>query len=132
MGFSSMVVCSYYWPHLLFDVTALLLIFLGTFLMGCMFYLKLIVMRLRYITLSFLLLAFLIAFPESLDAQCPMCKISAESNLKAGGTAGQGLNKGIMYLFFTPYLVIGGLAFLWWKNRKVVPEDEGEIQFEER
>lgn len=56
--------------------------------------------------------------PTSSDAQCPMCRISAESNLKAGGTAGKGLNKGILYLFFTPYLVIGGLAFVWWKNRK--------------
>lgn len=56
--------------------------------------------------------------PTVSDAQCPMCRISAESNLKAGGTAGKGLNKGILYLFFTPYLVIGGLAFVWWKNRK--------------
>lgn len=56
--------------------------------------------------------------PTASYAQCPMCRISAESNLKAGGTAGKGLNKGILYLFFTPYLVIGGLAFVWWKNRK--------------
>ena len=28
-------------------------------------------------------------------AQCPMCKMSAESNLKNGGTVGKGLNAGI-------------------------------------
>ena len=31
-------------------------------------------------------------------AQCPMCRMSAESNLKDGGTAGKGLNKGILYI----------------------------------
>lgn len=52
------------------------------------------------------------------QAQCPMCRISAESNLKAGGTAGKGLNKGILYLFFTPYIIIGSLGYLWWKNNR--------------
>jgi len=65
-----------------------------------------------------LILSIQMMTPTTADAQCPMCRISAESNLKAGGTAGKGLNKGILYLFFTPYLVIGGLAFVWWKNRK--------------
>jgi hypothetical protein len=62
--------------------------------------------------------------PSQTDAQCPMCRISAESNLKSGGTAGKGLNKGILYLFFTPYVVIGTLGYLWWKNRKSDREDE--------
>ena len=52
------------------------------------------------------------------DAQCPMCKLSAETNLSNGGTAGQGLNKGILYLFFAPYILIGGIAYFWWRNRQ--------------
>ena len=52
------------------------------------------------------------------SAQCPMCKISAAQNLKDGGTAGAGLNKGILYMLFTPYLVIGGIGFFWYKNRR--------------
>jgi hypothetical protein len=51
-------------------------------------------------------------------AQCPMCKIAAESNLENGGTAGQGLNKGILYMLLMPYLLIGVLGFIWYKNRK--------------
>jgi len=65
-----------------------------------------------------------IGFGESLHAQCPMCKISMESNLNSGGTAGQGLNKGILYLFATPYLIIGGIAFFWYRNRKEDAENE--------
>lgn len=52
-----------------------------------------------------------------LSAQCPMCKMAAESNLKNGGSGGLGLNGGIMYLFLLPYLTVGTIAFFWWKNR---------------
>ena len=51
-------------------------------------------------------------------AQCPMCRISAESNLANGGTAGNGLNKGILFLLSLPYLLIGTLGYVWWKNKK--------------
>lgn len=62
-------------------------------------------------------LAFVCALPE-LSAQCPMCKIAAESNLKNGGSQGKGLNLGILYMLATPYLLIGGIGLFWWKNRK--------------
>jgi hypothetical protein len=65
--------------------------------------------------------------PAEADAQCPMCRISAESNLKNGGTAGKGLNKGILYLFFTPYLVVGTLGFLWWRNNKLRQKEERSL-----
>ncbi len=57
-------------------------------------------------------------------AQCPMCRMSAESNMQNGGTAGAGLNAGILYMLVAPYLIVGGLAFWWWKNRK--NENEAE------
>ena len=50
------------------------------------------------------------------EAQCPMCRMSAESNLKSGGTAGRGLNRGILYMLAMPYLLVGTLGFVWWKN----------------
>lgn len=71
------------------------------------------------IGLVFLLtFAFNFIIIDDANAQCPMCKMSAESNLKEGGTAGKGLNKGILYLFAAPYLMIGGLAFMYFRNRK--------------
>jgi hypothetical protein len=51
-------------------------------------------------------------------AQCPMCRMSLESNLKNGGTAGSGINAGILFLLATPYLLVGGIAFVWFRNRK--------------
>lgn len=57
-------------------------------------------------------------------AQCPMCRATAESNLSNGGTEGKGLNDGILYMLGMPYILIGTIAFLWWKNRKT----EGELE----
>lgn len=80
---------------------------------------------------SILLLTFItifilwLAIPE-LQAQCPMCRMSAESNLKDGGTAGKGLNTGILFLLSTPYLIIGFLGFLYWKNKKKTSEEASE------
>ena len=67
-----------------------------------------------------LLLAFALILIANIDAvaQCPMCRMSLESNLKNGGTAGQGMNAGILLLLATPYLLVGGIAFVWYRNKK--------------
>lgn len=57
-----------------------------------------------------------------IQAQCPMCKMTAESNLKNGGTAGQGLNNGILYMLLTPYLLIGVVGYVWYSNRRTEEE----------
>ena len=69
--------------------------------------------------LPFLLILLLLVLgsPELL-AQCPMCRATAESNLANGGTEGQGLNQGILYLLGMPYVLVGAIAFIWWRNRK--------------
>lgn len=48
-------------------------------------------------------------------AQCPMCKMAAESDLKNGGTAGRGLNAGILYMLCTPYLLLAAFVIYWKK-----------------
>lgn len=60
------------------------------------------------------------------DAQCPMCRMSAESNLKDGGTVAAGLNKGIIFLLTVPYILISTVGYFWWKSRKRVQEYEQE------
>ena len=77
-------------------------------------------------TLAFLTLSLSFASIKT-NAQCPMCKMSTEQNLKDGGTAGKGLNKGILYMFAAPYLIVGTLGFIWWYNRR----KEDEIEFED-
>jgi len=77
----------------------------------------------KLIVIFFFLVTALLVNPLQSDAQCPMCKISMESNLNNGGTAGKGLNKGILYLFSLPYLIIGGIGFYWYKNQRMIGED---------
>jgi hypothetical protein len=60
-------------------------------------------------------------------AQCPMCKMSAESNLKNGGTTGRGLNTGILYMLALPYTLLGTFGYIWWKNNRRKEEDEVEV-----
>jgi len=67
------------------------------------------------LTVGLLLLAVL---SVDLLAQCPMCRMAAETNLQNGGTEGRGLNKGILYMLSLPYILIGTLGFIWWRNRK--------------
>lgn len=68
--------------------------------------------------LKILLFAFFLVMSVPASTQCPMCKIGAESNLKAGGTAANGLNSGILYMLAMPYLLVMTMGFLWYKNRK--------------
>jgi hypothetical protein len=60
------------------------------------------------------------------NAQCPMCRLTLESNLQNGGAMGKGINAGIFLLLATPYLLVGGIAFVWWRNRKKPEEQELE------
>ncbi len=78
---------------------------------------------------SFLLLLSLGAmlYAQDTQAQCPMCKMSAESNLKNGGTAGKGLNVGILYMLALPYTLVGTIGFIWWHNNRRNEEDEVEV-----
>ncbi len=79
----------------------------------------------RYLfTLLSLTFALSLASPPTADAQCPMCRMSAESNLNNGGEEGRGLNAGILYMLATPYLLVGGIAYLWWRNRRREEETE--------
>ena len=57
---------------------------------------------------SKLLFSFLIViiFQTKLNAQCAMCKAVVEANLKEGGSAGAGLNEGILYLMAAPYIAV--------------------------
>ncbi len=57
-----------------------------------------------------------------MQAQCPMCRLSAETNLKNGGTEGKGLNTGILYMLAMPYLLVGTIGYIWWRNRKQIEE----------
>lgn len=71
----------------------------------------------RFIFIILIILIMLFSW-DTLFGQCPMCKMTAESNLKDGGTAGKGLNAGILYMLLAPYILVGSLAFFWIRKRR--------------
>lgn len=61
--------------------------------------------------------------------QCAMCRTQIKNNVSHGETeVATGLNFGIMYLFFTPYLAVGVVAFLWFRYSKTDAEKVGFIR----
>ena len=82
--------------------------------------------KLRILTVLLVLATTTVGVPGA-SAQCPMCKISAESNLKNGGTTGKGLNAGILYMLALPYSLVGTIGYIWWRNNRRKPEDEVEV-----
>ena len=72
-----------------------------------------------------IILLFTVLFIAEGFTQCPMCRMTVESNFADGGTAGLGLNRGIMYLLAAPYLVVGTIGFLYWKSQRS-PSEKAE------
>lgn len=44
-----------------------------------------------------------------------MCTKTAQ---QLGEKPAEGLNSGILYLMFAPFVIVGFIAFRWWKNNK--------------
>jgi hypothetical protein len=66
----------------------------------------------------FLILFLVILFSSQVAAQCSMCQATAESSRDAGSSAAEGINKGVLYIFMMPYLIIGTIGYFWWRARK--------------
>lgn len=53
------------------------------------------------------------------DAQCAMCRTTVESTVSNGrSNIATGLNTGILYLLTAPYLLVGAVAWLWFRQSK--------------
>lgn len=73
-------------------------------------------MRNKKIHTFFTMLSLLFINNTSTFAQCAMCKTSVESDLANGGSIGQGLNTGILYLMGIPYVILMIGAYLFFKK----------------
>ena len=61
----------------------------------------------------------IIAGMTSAMAQCAMCRATLENNVSNGNIGiAEGINLGIMYLFFAPYLAVSVIAYLWYRTSK--------------
>jgi hypothetical protein len=69
---------------------------------------------------TFLILVALVLLTQ-IDAvgQCAMCRTTVESTISNGrSNIATGLNTGILYLLSAPYLIVGAIAFLWFRQSK--------------
>lgn len=67
---------------------------------------------------GFLFIVLIALIPLDGFSQCAMCKAVAETSTQAGSSVATGLNSGIMYLMFFPYLLMGGIGYAIYKHRK--------------
>ncbi|MFC5047267.1 hypothetical protein HN014_09615 [Aquimarina sp. TRL1] len=68
---------------------------------------------------SLVILLFFFSLP--VDAQCAMCRAVLES--EEGQSTAKGLNNGILYLMVIPYILIGGIGYVLYKNKKRKKEE---------
>lgn len=67
---------------------------------------------------------FLIALPVDLEAQCAMCKASAESSLEEGVDTVRNINKGILYMLLFPFIFATSIGYFWWKANRGLNSEE--------
>jgi len=65
---------------------------------------------------------------NDLMAQCPMCRMSLESNLENGGTAGKTINMGILYMLIVPYILVFSIGYMWYKKNRKPGDFKRDIQ----
>ena len=66
--------------------------------------------------LTFIVFGLMLISVKPAKAQCAQCAATVATNSKNGGTAANGLNKGIMFLLAAPYLAVGVVGFVWYKK----------------
>ena len=69
----------------------------------------------KFLLILFFIFSFSFLIPHSVQAQCSVCTRTAE---QLGEKPAKGLNAGIIYLAFTPIVLIGVLFYNWWKREK--------------
>jgi hypothetical protein len=72
--------------------------------------------------LPFAILILLLIVSINVDAQCAMCKAQAQTSMQANDPDASSLNRAILYLFLTPYAIVGIIGFVWYRNRKVIKD----------
>jgi len=75
----------------------------------------------KWSLLLFIFLLLIVAIDVS--AQCAMCTAVADEAVRNGSAQTAGLNKGVLYLFVTPYLLVATIGIYWWR-RKLKAEAE--------
>lgn len=70
-------------------------------------------MRKTFILIGFF---FVLLLPESIEAQCAMCRAVLES--ESSGRTAEGINNGIVYLMAIPYVLVAGLFYFIYRKMR--------------
>lgn len=79
--------------------------------------------RMNKISKPLLLTILLLVIVQVAFSQCAMCTEIADEATKNGNSAGDGINKGVLYLFLSPYLIVATIGFIWWRSRRKAQQD---------
>ena len=71
----------------------------------------------KHLPILVVLIMLMVTYMPS-QAQCAMCAGQVESATAAGSSVALGINKGVLYIFMMPYLIMGTIGYFWWKGRK--------------
>ena len=74
----------------------------------------------RFLIIFLVTFQILLLVSTNTQAQCSLCTKTAQ---QLGEKPAQGMNTGILYLMGMPFVLVGYIAFRWWKNNKLVEED---------
>lgn len=77
----------------------------------------------KTIFIFFLSLVTLVLVGTDVAAQCAMCKASIESSDKMKAYT-EGINKGILYMAAVPYLMIGSIAYIWYRSYRKFKDNQ--------
>lgn len=74
----------------------------------------------KRISIAGIILILSLTVTNFVGAQCPMCKTALTSSRKnEKKIVGNGINKGILFLLSTPYILVGTAGLVWYKaNQK--------------
>lgn len=74
----------------------------------------------KLLSKTLFLLAGLLLLAETAAAQCAMCRATLESNVSDGTflLTSDNINKGIIYLFVSPYLLVVAVGLIWYYNAR--------------
>jgi len=74
--------------------------------------------------LPVILILIILTFSYShIFSQCAMCTATAESSRDAGSSVAESINKGVLYIFMMPYLIIATVGYFWWRAKKKAEAD---------
>jgi len=73
--------------------------------------------------IAILALLIITAVTTRVAAQCSICTRTAQ---QMGERPAKALNKGIIYLAFTPLAILGIVGFRWWKSQSAEDASSGD------